>query len=415
MRNPLARIVGRALRHLRQIPPEVDVPSLADRLGINVNTYRRIEAGTDPMHPAYGLRFAETLAHTKVSWTRLSLVLAAVQTVHSEREDAQGIVDALRRLSTRGAALRPFLEGAVELVQLEMQIEELDRSTASKYHKRMGGKDAAVERLQTKLDERRTQLGERLAKDLTAPEEQDATSSDSGQAAALSSIVEAIERVSPVYIDVVADQLLRLGAFPPLVTPSGLLHWESSNASRFRQVFAITKNPTLLLRSAADAAVDWSYVWRNSFERMCILVIEDKSESVAAFREQLYAVLLKRAGRHRSRGRDAAAVAQLRDRVRVKAAETSPFGIQVQQETIGGLLREHSSTDSLVGFENAWFFHIRQPNYVLAYVDNANEQKPAEETMIRVLPWGEALRHLTALEAVWLDELNDARGVAEGR
>ena len=412
MRNPLARIVGRALRHLRQLPPEVDVPSLAQRLEINENTYRRIEAGTDPMHPAYALRFAEALAHTKVSWSRLSLVLVAVQTLHSEREDPARVRDILNRLSVHGAGLRHVLEGAAELTALEIEIESLASGGGAKYQHQMGGTDAARGRLQSTLDERRTRLGERLAEFLTTPEQPHVNSSDPVQVAALSWMAEAIEGVSPVYTDVVADQLVRLGAFQPLVTPPGLLQWESSNASRFRRVFAVTRNPDLLLRSAADQIVDWSYVWRNSFGGMHILVIEHSNETVESFRRELHRVLLERAGQHRPQGKQAAVVAQLQQKVLVKAAMHSPLSISRQPDA-ASVQNHRSSEDALENFENAWFFHIRKPNYVLAHVDNAKEGRAAEETTIHVLPWREALLHLNELEKVWRDELDEPPVVVE--
>jgi hypothetical protein len=416
VRNPLARIVGKALRHLRQLPPEVDVAALARSLDINENTYRRIEAGTDPMHPAYALRYSEALVHTKVSWSRLSLVLVAVQTLHSERDNPKDMLSVLQRLTIHAPTLRRALDGAAELAELELKLDELEAHGGARYAGRMGGADGERQKVQREIEERRSDLGERLAQFLTSAEEPSVTSSDPVQAAALSLIADAIEGVNPVYLDVVADQLLRLGAFPPLVTPAGLLQWESFNAPRFRRVFAVTRNPGLLLRSAADRVVDWSYVWRSSFEGMYILVIDDSTGAADSFRRELYEVLIARTAGQRPAGKEAAIISQLEKRVRVKVQEKSPLSIGPHQRRgvrrpAGESLIPAFRLDQSEDIENAWFFHIRQPNYVLAYVDNATESRSPDQTTIQVLAWRDALVELRALEAAWQDELDGRPGV----
>jgi hypothetical protein len=383
--NPIKKAVGASLRALRDATDRT-VPELVRNLSISASTYYRIEAGRDMLQPKHGFQLVDTLRDTGLDWARLSHVLAAVYAIDEHRNELE------------------FVEKVID--GFRIADEELFRSLAATlpYWDESASADGreAVNRAAAQLHRYVTSSSSAVA---PAPDP------------AVKIVADRFANVSPIYFDIVLDQLERLQAVDPRIEQRGMAQWERANARRFKQVFCVTQVPELLEASANSNVFDWGYLWRKRFGGVFVL-LHDSPNNAARLQDSLRASLLRR-GASASAESASKEAADAVDKVHVKAISAVETRIRTDllQLLVRGESSRRSSTrrrqaqpSSADQPKNAWFFQIDVPRYTLGYVDDASGGD--QEAAASVLSWEKSLKATDLLEAAWRqerDRLTDAR------
>ncbi len=393
-KNPLSSVFGRSIRELRN-GLGLTVSRVGPELGLSEDSLRRIESGRDPLHPKYALRLTRALVDSQLNWGCVVQVLAAIHDVEENGKSEEGIYDLqylrsmIEELGNYDLALRDALRPIVAISPNDEK--DLFR--------------AAVRRLKTHL---------------TQTHFTDADPTAFGQLPpGLSAALAQIGRISPVYVDIVIDQLRRLAAFQPVIDKAGLADWEAANARRFKSVFGVTRAPNVF-RDSVRNLFDWSYIWRENFDGIFVLVMNDSSDCATLERE-IHDALLDRARRRPGESVDARYRATLERKMRVKSYKGLEPALARKLEevlqphgSVGAVYhptlkhpgpRKQPSRKSEPQFSNAWFFRMDQPAYILGYVDNVESVDVAGSA--QVLGWSESVTYITQLEEAWATELND--------
>jgi hypothetical protein len=368
-RNVYRLVLARALFELRR-RARLKAEPLANQLGrMKEHSYRRIEAGRDPLHAKYAAGLARHLRETGLQPGALSYAIAVAldfdENGFSERHEPPYYDDDYARKLAR--------ELAVSDAGLSEAFIDLLSADSSTFNVRFG---IVVDRMVDYL----TSVRHRGAE--LPP-----------------GVDDAIRQISPVYLDMLINEMKRLAAFPPAASLPGIKQWESDNSRRFRRSYAITKVPELLESAAQSNSFDWSYLWREDFEGIFILSLAN-DRTTKAVEKALLESLAEPTKRRPARRRREARIGTLRSKLFVRSVS------KVNRNTVTELLTwidaAESSTNRAAETEptNVWFYEMREPAYVLAHVNDATsnvDRKPRFE----ILPLARANAAAATLRRVW--------------